>query len=67
MLGYQARTVDMLFAGTALLVIENGKVVGYFSATGDPPKFYKDFETHGMRVPLELFWTEEQKRARAPK
>ena len=46
---------------------ENGKVVGYFSATGDPPKFYKDFETHGMRVPLELFWTEEQKRARAPK
>lgn len=46
---------------------ENGKVVGYFSATGDPPKFYKDFETHGMHVPIELFWTEEQKRARAAK
>lgn len=46
---------------------ENGKVVGYFSATGDPPKFYKDFETHGMHVPLELFWTEEQKRLRAAK
>ncbi len=46
---------------------ENGKVVGYFSATGDPPKFYKDFETHGMRVPLELFWTEEQKRQRGVK
>ncbi|HAT72468.1 MAG TPA: type II secretion system protein E [Elusimicrobia bacterium] len=44
---------------------ENGKVVGYFSATGDPPKFYKDFETHGFKVPLEMFWTEEQKRARA--
>lgn len=46
---------------------ENGKVVGYFTATGDPPKFYKDFETHGMKVPLELFWTEEQKRARQAK
>jgi len=46
---------------------ENGKVVGYFSATGDPPKFYKDFETHGMKVPIELFWTEEQKRARGAK
>ncbi len=43
---------------------ENGKVVGYFSATGDPPKFYKDFETHGMKVPIEMFWTEEQKRQR---
>ncbi len=44
---------------------ENGKVVGYFTATGDPPKFYKDFETHGMRIPIEMFWTEEQKKARA--
>jgi pilus assembly protein CpaF len=44
---------------------ENGKVVGYFTATGDPPKFYKDFETHGMKVPIEMFWTEEQKRQRA--
>ncbi len=43
---------------------ENGKVVGYFSATGDPPKFYKEFETHGMNVPIEMFWTEEQKRQR---
>ena len=46
---------------------ENGKVVGYFSATGDPPKFYKDFETHGMSVPVEMFWTEEQRRQRAGK
>jgi len=44
---------------------ESGKVVGYFAATGDPPKFYKDFETHGMKVPLDMFWTEEQKRERA--
>jgi len=46
---------------------ENGKVVGYFSATGDPPKFYKDFETHGLNVPVEMFWTEEQRRQRAGK
>jgi pilus assembly protein CpaF len=46
---------------------ENGKVVGYFSATGDPPKFYKDFETHGMKVPIEMFWTEEQRRQRMAK
>ena len=44
---------------------ENGKVIGYFTATGDPPKFYKDFETHGMHVPIEMFWTEEQRKARA--
>ncbi len=43
---------------------ENGKVVGYFSATGDPPKFYKEFETHGIPMPVEIFWTEEQKRQR---
>ncbi|PJA16255.1 MAG: hypothetical protein COX65_02890 [Elusimicrobia bacterium CG_4_10_14_0_2_um_filter_56_8] len=44
---------------------ENGKVVGYFTATGDPPKFYQDFATHGMKIPLDMFWTEEQKKARA--
>jgi len=46
---------------------ESGRVVGYFSATGDPPKFFKDFETHGINMPVELFWTEEQKRARGYK
>ncbi len=46
---------------------ENGKVVGYFTATGDPPKFYKDFETHGFKVPIEIFWTEEQKKLRTGK
>ncbi|OGR51421.1 MAG: type II secretion system protein E [Elusimicrobia bacterium GWA2_62_23] len=44
---------------------ENGKVVGYFTATGDPPKFFKDFETHGMSIPVEMFWTEEQRKQRA--
>lgn len=43
---------------------ENGRVVGYFSATGDPPKFFKDFETHGIHLPVEMFWTEEQRRQR---
>ena len=46
---------------------ETGRVLGYFSATGDPPKFFKDFETHGINMPVELFWTEEQKRARGVK
>jgi len=46
---------------------ESGKVLGHFAATGDPPKFFKDFETHGIPMPVELFWTEEQKRARGVK
>ncbi|MBI4801222.1 MAG: Flp pilus assembly complex ATPase component TadA [Elusimicrobia bacterium] len=49
------------------LVKETGKVTGYFTATGDPPKFFVDFETHGIPMPVELFWTEEQKRARTGK
>lgn len=49
------------------IVKETGKVTGYFSATGDPPRFFSDFETHGIPMPVELFWTEEQKRARAGK
>jgi len=46
---------------------DTGRVIGHFSATGDPPKFFKDFETHGINMPVELFWTEEQKRARGVK
>ncbi len=46
---------------------ETGKVIGRFTATGDPPKFFKDFETHGIPMPIELFWTDEQKRARGVK
>lgn len=45
-------------------VDENGKVHGYFTATGEPPKFYPDFKTHGIDVPIEMFWTEEQKKQR---
>ncbi|OGS51869.1 MAG: type II secretion system protein E [Elusimicrobia bacterium RIFOXYB2_FULL_62_6] len=47
------------------IVKESGKVTGYFSATGDPPKFFKDFETHGIAMPVDMFWTREQKQARA--
>jgi pilus assembly protein CpaF len=43
------------------------KVIGQFMATGDPPKFFKDFETHGIPMPIELFWTDEQRRARGIK
>ncbi|MFA6433171.1 MAG: ATPase, T2SS/T4P/T4SS family [Elusimicrobiales bacterium] len=46
---------------------DTGRVLGHFSATGDPPKFFKDFETHGINMPVELFWTEEQRRARGAK
>ncbi|MEF3280261.1 MAG: CpaF family protein [Elusimicrobiota bacterium] len=46
-------------------VDESGKILGYFTATGEPPKFYPDFKTHGFDVPVEMFWTEDQKRQRA--
>lgn len=46
---------------------ENGKVHGYFTATGEPPKFYHDFKTHGIDVPIEIFWTKEQKEQRLKK
>ncbi|MCX5784375.1 MAG: ATPase, T2SS/T4P/T4SS family [Elusimicrobia bacterium] len=46
---------------------ENGKVVGSFSATGDPPKFFNDFGTHGMQVPVDMFWTDEQRQQRTGK
>ncbi|MCX5793062.1 MAG: ATPase, T2SS/T4P/T4SS family [Elusimicrobia bacterium] len=45
--------------------LTTGKVAGAFSATGDPPKFFPDFATHGITVPIEMFWTEEQRRLRA--
>ena len=45
--------------------LNTGKVAGAFSATGDPPKFFPDFATHGITVPIEMFWTEEQRRLRA--
>jgi len=45
--------------------LTTGKVHGVFSATGAPPKFYADFATRGIDVPIEMFWTEEQKKLRA--
>jgi len=44
--------------------LSTGKVHGEFSATGDPPKFYADFATRGINVPLEIFWTPEQRKLR---
>lgn len=44
--------------------LATGKVLGVFSATGAPPKFFPDFATRGMNIPVELFWTEEQRRAK---
>jgi pilus assembly protein CpaF len=43
---------------------ENNKVLGYFTATGDPPKFFQEFKIRGIDMPIEIFWTEEQKKAR---
>ena len=48
-------------------VEESGKVAGIFNATGDPPKFFNDFQANGLTVPVEMFWTEEQKKQRAGK
>ena len=45
-------------------VTPEGKVLGEFKATGDPPKFYHEFKEKGLDVPIETFWTPEQKRAR---
>lgn len=45
--------------------LSTGKVHGEFSATGDPPKFYADFATRGITVPIEMFWTPEQRKLRS--
>jgi pilus assembly protein CpaF len=46
---------------------ENSRVIGLFTACGDPPRFYKDFETHGINLPVDIFWTEEQKQQKTLK
>jgi pilus assembly protein CpaF len=46
------------------LDLSTGKVFGEFSATGDPPKFFADFATRGIDVPIEMFWTAEQRKLR---
>jgi pilus assembly protein CpaF len=53
-----------LFRFTQTGVDERGKVVGKFTPTGDPPKFYPEFASKGMTIPVEFFWTDEQKKAR---
>ncbi len=42
-----------------------GKVMGDFEAIGEPPKFYGDFKTSGLDMPLDLFWTKVQKEERS--
>jgi len=42
-----------------------GKVMGNFEAIGEPPKFYGDFKTRGLDVPIDLFWTAAQKAERS--
>ena len=39
----------------------DGKVEGVFQAVGEPPKFFKDFKTSGIDMPIDLFWTDAQK------
>lgn len=45
-------------------VDDNGKVVGNFISTGTVPKFYPEFHSKGLNVPVELFWTEEMRKQR---
>lgn len=44
--------------------LSTGKVLGKFSATGAPPKFFPDFATRGIDMPVEMFWSDEQRKAR---
>ena len=58
-------TIHEIFKYTQTGVdLNTGKVLGKFSATGSPPKFYPDFATRGLNLPVEMFWTDEQKRAK---
>ncbi|MDD4004070.1 MAG: ATPase, T2SS/T4P/T4SS family [Elusimicrobiaceae bacterium] len=45
-------------------VDDRGKVVGKFYPTGEPPKFYPEFKSRGINLPIESFWTDEQKQQR---
>ena len=53
-----------IFRYTQVGVDERGKVIGKFSATGEPPKFYPEFAAKGIQVPIDAFWTDEQKKVR---
>jgi len=56
-----------IFKYTQSGIDDSGKVVGSFTATGEPPKFFQDFKTHGITLPIDLFWTEEQRKQRMGK
>ena len=53
-----------LFRFSQTGVDERGKVMGKFVPMGDPPKFYPEFALKGMNIPVDFFWTEEQKKTR---
>ncbi|MCX5790179.1 MAG: ATPase, T2SS/T4P/T4SS family [Elusimicrobia bacterium] len=40
---------------------ESGRTLGDFSGCGVPPKFFEEFKQKGMTIPLELFYTKDQK------
>jgi pilus assembly protein CpaF len=44
-----------------------GKILGDFAPTGDPPKFYHEFKENGIELPIEIFWTAEKKKEMAGK
>ncbi len=48
-------------------VDDRGKVVGKFYPTGEPPKFFPEFKAKGINLPIESFWTDEQRQQRAAK
>jgi len=39
----------------------HGRVIGHFTGCGVPPKFYEEFKHKGIAMPLETFWTKEQR------
>ncbi|MBI5202326.1 MAG: CpaF family protein [Elusimicrobia bacterium] len=40
---------------------ETGRTLGYFTACGVVPKFHEEFKHKGQNIPLDLFYTKEQK------
>ncbi|MFH1618424.1 MAG: ATPase, T2SS/T4P/T4SS family [bacterium] len=56
-----------IFKYTQTGVEPDGSVIGEFSATGEPPKFFAEFQARGVPMPIEIFWTEEQKKERMGK
>lgn len=55
---------QQLFKYTQTGVDEKGRVLGEFTPTGKPPTFYADFAVRGINMPIETFWTTEQRKQR---